>query len=263
MKAVYAKGVCGEDPLSMLEVGERPEPDRHEFWSTIAVRAVSLNHHDLWSLQGVGLSPQATPMILGTDAAGILEDDIPGTKGGPKAGSRVIPYTVVGGDGAGVGPGEGRSILSERHQGTMAAKVAVPSAHVLPMPGNLTFQEASALGTSWLTAYSMIFTAAGVKPGDSILIQGAGGGVSTASLQLAHAAGLEVFVTSRRQDNWTGPVSWARMVLWPAGNGFPTRWMQSWNRSGRPPGPTRSGPSARAAPSSSVGPLQETSRVPN
>lgn len=200
MKAVYAKGVSGEDPLSMLEVGERPEPDRHEFWSTIAVRAASLNHHDLWSLQGVGLSQQATPMILGTDAAGILENDIPGTKGGLKAGSRVIPYTVVGGDGAGVGPGEGRSILSERYQGTMAAKVAVPSAHVLPMPGNLTFQEASALGTSWLTAYSMIFTAAGVKPGDSILIQGAGGGVSTAALQLAHAAGLEVFVTSRRQD---------------------------------------------------------------
>ena len=56
------------------------------------------------------------------------------------------------------------------------------------------------MGTSWLTAYSLLFDAAGVKPGDSVLIQGAGGGVSTAAIQLAQAAGLEVFVTSREAD---------------------------------------------------------------
>ena len=59
---------------------------------------------------------------------------------------------------------------------------------------------AAALGTSWLTAYSLLFDAAGIKPGDSVLIQGAGGGVSPAAVQLAHAAGLEVFVTSRSEE---------------------------------------------------------------
>ena len=82
----------------------------------------------------------------------------------------------------------------------MAEKTAVPSANVFAKPSNLTEIEAAALGTSWLTAYSLLFDAAGVKPGDSVLIQGAGGGVSTAAIQLAQAAGLEVFVTSREAD---------------------------------------------------------------
>ena len=76
----------------------------------------------------------------------------------------------------------------------------MPSANVFVKPANLTTAEAAALGTSWLTAYSLLFEAAGIKPGDSVLIQGAGGGVSTAAIQLAHAAGLEVFVTSRDAD---------------------------------------------------------------
>ena len=76
----------------------------------------------------------------------------------------------------------------------------MPSANVFAKPANLTTAEAAALGTSWLTAYSLLFDAAGIKPGDSVLIQGAGGGVSTAAIQLAHAAGLEVFVTSRDAD---------------------------------------------------------------
>ena len=67
-------------------------------------------------------------------------------------------------------------------------------------PANLTLDEAAALGTSWLTAYSLLFTSANVKPGDTVLVQGAGGGVSTAAIQLAHAAGLEVFVTSRSEE---------------------------------------------------------------
>lgn len=196
MKAVYAKGVSADQPLTMLEVGDRPVPASRPYWSTIDVSAASLNHHDLWSLQGVGLDAKATPMILGTDAAGALQDDLPGVRG-LKAGDAVVLYTVIGSDGAGVGPGERRSILSERYQGTMAEQVSVPSANVFAKPENLTDEEAAALGTSWLTAYAMLFSAARVKPGDTILVQGAGGGVSTAAIQLAHAAGIEVFVTSR------------------------------------------------------------------
>lgn len=199
MKAVYASAVNHDDPLSVLAVGDQPEPQSRPFWSTVLVRAVTVNHHDVWSLQGVGLSAEQTPMILGTDAVGILDEDIPG-KHGLKAGREVVLYTFVGTDGAGVAPGERRTILSEKYPGTMAEKTAVPSANVFAKPSNLTEIEAAALGTSWLTAYSLLFDAAGVKPGDSVLIQGAAGGVSTAAIQLAQAAGLEVFVTSREAD---------------------------------------------------------------
>ena len=188
MKAVYASTVNHDDPLAALAVGEQPEPQARPFWSTVSVRAVTVNHHDVWSLQGVGLAAEQTPMILGTDAVGILDEDIPG-KHGLKAGSEVVLYTFVGTDGAGVAPGERRTILSEKYPGTMAEKTSVPSANVFAKPANLTTAEAAALGTSWLTAYSLLFEAAGIKPGDSVLIQGAGGGVSTAAIQLAHAAG--------------------------------------------------------------------------
>lgn len=169
MKAVYAAGTDYDNPLSQLKVGELDTPETKPFWSTIHVAAASVNHHDIWSLQGVGLSAEQTPMILGTDGAGVM-------------------------------PGERRTILSEKYAGTMAETTQVPSANVFAKPANLTLDEAAALGTSWLTAYSLLFTSANVKPGDTVLIQGAGGGVSTAAIQLAHAAGLEVFVTSRSEE---------------------------------------------------------------
>ena len=153
MKAVYASTVNHADPLAALAVGEQPEPQARPFWSTVSVRAVTVNHHDVWSLQGVGLAAEQTPMILGTDAVGILDEDIPG-KHGLKAGREVVLYTFVGTDGAGVAPGERRTILSEKYPGTMAEKTAVPSANVFAKPSNLTEIEAAALGTSWLTAYS-------------------------------------------------------------------------------------------------------------
>jgi NADPH:quinone reductase-like Zn-dependent oxidoreductase len=210
MKAIYAAGINHDDPLSALGIGERPAPSARPNWTSVDVRAVSVNHHDLWSLQGVGLSEKQTPMILGTDAAGILREDIGsgmGARGadgarGPllRAGDEVVLYTLIGGNGpdsAGVGPGERRTILSEKYSGTMAEQASVPAANVFRKPANLSMAEAAALGTSWLTAYSMLFSAAGVKPGDTVLIQGAGGGVAAAAIQLAHAAGLEAFVTSR------------------------------------------------------------------
>ena len=222
MKAVYAAGVNRDDPLGQLGVGERPEPQPRPFWSTISVKAATLNHHDLWSLAGVGLAAEQTPMILGTDAAGVLDEDIPG-KHGLKAGSEVVLYTFVGTDGNGVAPGERRSILSEKYPGTLAEKTSVPSANVFAKPRNLDFGEAAALGTSWLTAYSLVFEAAQVKPGDTILIQGAGGGVATAAIQLAHAAGLEVFVTSRSETKRARAIAIGADATFEAGARLPRK----------------------------------------
>ena len=199
MQAVYAASVNASDPLAALEVGDVSPMELPAGWARIAVHATTVNHHDIWSLKGVGLSAAQTPMILGTDVCGVLPEDPVGDTG-LHAGSEVVAYTVVGSDGAGVLSGERRSILSERYPGTMATTTQVPAANLFAKPANLSAEEAAALGTSWLTAYSMLFSrehGAQVQPGDSVLIQGAGGGVSTAATMLAHAAGLEVFVTSR------------------------------------------------------------------
>jgi NADPH:quinone reductase-like Zn-dependent oxidoreductase len=188
MLAVTCTSQSADDPLSGLTVGERPEPDVPEGWARVAVRAVSLNHHDLWSLRGVGLPADRLPMVLGCDAAGVDED-----------GREVVVHALVGdpdwtGDET-LDPK--RSILSERFQGTLAEQVVVPRRNLLPKPAALSFEEAACLPTAWLTAYRMLFTNAGVRPGDRVLVQGAGGGVATAAIALGRAAGLVVWVTGR------------------------------------------------------------------
>ncbi|MGW7413606.1 zinc-binding dehydrogenase [Streptomyces sp. NPDC054863] len=186
MFAAYAARIDRDQPLNGLELGERPEPEARPGWTTVTVKAASLNHHDLWSLRGVGLSGDALPMILGCDAAGVDAD-----------GNEVVLHSVIGESGHGVGPHEKRSILTEKYQGTFAERVTVPVWNVLPKPRELSFEEAACLPTAWLTAYRMLFTNAGVRPGDSVLVQGAGGGVATAAIVLGKAAGLRVYATSR------------------------------------------------------------------
>ena len=188
MFAVYAESFSTDDPLSGLVVGERPEPEAPDGWTTVTVKASALNHHDVWSLRGVGLKEDALPMILGCDAAGYDED-----------GNEVVVHAVVS-DPSWTGDetlDPKRSLLSERYQGTFADKVVVPKSNLVPKPASLSFEEAACLPTAWLTAYRMLFVRGGLKPGDTVLVQGAGGGVATALIALAHAGGLRVFATSR------------------------------------------------------------------
>lgn len=188
MFAVYADKFSNDDPLSALQVGERPEPEVPDGWTTVTVKAASLNHHDVFSLRGVGLREESLPMILGCDAAGYDED-----------GNEVVVHAVVS-DPAWAGDetfDPKRSLLSERHQGTFADKVAVPRRNVVPKPPSLSFEEAACLPTAWLTAYRMLFTRGALKAGETVLVQGAGGGVATAVITLARAAGLRVLATSR------------------------------------------------------------------
>jgi NADPH:quinone reductase-like Zn-dependent oxidoreductase len=194
MFAVYAQEFSTDDPLSGLGMGERPEPEVPEGWTTVTVKASSINHHDVWSLRGVGLREEALPMILGCDAAGLDED-----------GNEVLVHAVISSPGwrgdETLDPQ--RSLLSERYQGTFAEKVAVPRHNVVPKPEGLSFVEAACLPTAWLTAYRMLFTQSGLEPGDSVLVQGAGGGVATSLIMLARAAGFRVYATSRDEDKRT------------------------------------------------------------
>ncbi|MFT4286656.1 zinc-binding dehydrogenase [Nocardioides sp.] len=188
MFAVYAESLNPDDPLKGLVVGERPDPEVPQGWTTVTVKAASLNHHDLWSLRGQGLKAEALPMILGCDAAGVDED------GNPVVVHAVISRPDWQGDET---TDPRRSLLSEVHQGTFADKVVVPRRNVLPLPAGFSVAEAACLPTAWLTAYRMLFTRGGLKPGETVLIQGAGGGVATALITLARAAGLRVLATSR------------------------------------------------------------------
>ena len=191
MLAAYASAIDPSDPLSGLVVGDRPDPDPPPGWTTVTVKAASLNHHDLWSLRGVGLKSEQLPMILGCDAAGLDEE-----------GNEIVVHAVITGDDwrddETLDPK--RSLLSERHQGALAEKVAVPRRNVVPKPAELSFEHAACLPTAWLTAYRMLFTRGGVTPGMTVLVQGAGGGVATALTVLGSAAGVRMWVTSRSAD---------------------------------------------------------------
>jgi NADPH:quinone reductase-like Zn-dependent oxidoreductase len=191
MFAVYAAEPNADAPLQSLTVGERPEPEIPEGWVAVKVAAASLNMHDIWTLRGVGIKPEQFPMILGCDGAGTLED-----------GTEVVLHSVINAPGwqgdETLDPR--RTLLTEKHQGAMADTVVVPKRNAIPKPAGLTAVQASVMGTAWLTAYRMLFVKSGLRPGQTMLVQGASGGVSTALVQLGRAAGMRVWVTGRSDD---------------------------------------------------------------
>jgi NADPH:quinone reductase-like Zn-dependent oxidoreductase len=213
MRAAYASALNPDAPLDGLVVGERPEPEPKPGWSIVRVKAASLNHHDLWTLRGVGIKEGQLPMTLGGDAAGI----------DTATGQEVVLHSVISaedwfGDET-LDPG--RSLLSEKHQGTLAELVAVPTRNLLPKPAELSFAEAACLPTAWLTAYRMIFTQGGHKPGDTVLVQGAGGGVATALITLARAGGLKVLATSRDETKRSRALEIGAHAVFESGERLP------------------------------------------
>ncbi|MGH3799548.1 MAG: zinc-binding dehydrogenase [Pseudonocardiaceae bacterium] len=191
MFAVYAAEPNPEDPLASLRIGDRPDPEVPDGHVAVTVRAASLNMHDLWTLRGVGITPEQFPMILGCDGAGVLPDA-----------SEVVLHSVI------TSPGwigdetldPRRTLLTEKMQGSFADTVVVPERNVVPKPTSLTFPEAACMGTAWLTAYRMLFVKSGLRPGQTMLVQGASGGVSTALVQLGRATGMRVWVTGRTEE---------------------------------------------------------------
>lgn len=195
MLAVYADSIDPANPLAGLRVGERPEPEPAPGWARVEVHAAALNHHDVWSLRGVGLAAERLPMILGCDAAGVDED-----------GNEVVVHAIVGdpdwrGDET-LDPR--RTLLSELHPGTLAQVVTVPRRNLVSKPPGMSFAQAACLPTAWLTAYRMLFVKLAARPGQTVLVQGAGGGVVSAAIALGAAAGLRIWATSRseRKRGW-------------------------------------------------------------
>lgn len=211
MLAVTATRIDRADPLAGLEVGERGEPVAPEGWATVTVRAAALNHHDLWTLRGVGIKAEQLPMVLGCDAAGLDE-----------AGNEVVVHAVIADPGLGdetLDPR--RSLLSEVHDGTFAERVVVPRRNLIPKPASLSFAEAACLPTAWLTAYRMLITRSALEPGQTVLIQGAGGGVASAAIALGRAAGLVVWATSRDEGKLARARDLGAHAVFPSGARLP------------------------------------------
>ena len=190
MFAVYASHAEIDDPLSALRVGEQPEPDVQEGWVRVKLSHASLNRHDLFTLRGITAHPEGIsfPIIMGNDGAGTLDD-----------GTQIVIYPVMGSDewrdDETLDPGV--HIFSEFGPGTFADYVAVPKRNAIMLPEGLSALNASVLGTAWLTAYRALFTKSNLEPGETLLVQGASGGMATALIQLGRAAGFEIWATSR------------------------------------------------------------------
>jgi NADPH:quinone reductase-like Zn-dependent oxidoreductase len=193
MFAIYATHGAPDDPLSALEIGEQSEPTVRKGWVRVKISHASLNRHDIFTLRGITAHPEGIsfPMILGNDGVGVLDDGTP-----------VVIYPMMGSD-------DWRAdetldpqwhIFSEFVPGTFADYIAAPQRNAAPLPAGLSPLHASVLGTAWLTAYRALFTKSGLQPGQTLLVQGSSGGMSTALIQLGHAAGFEVWSTSRNDE---------------------------------------------------------------
>lgn len=207
MRALYAAKLGGDAPLANLELGDRPTPSPGPGEVRVKVRAATLNHHDYFTLRGIVGYPITPPRILGCDAAGVVDayggEPPPGA---PAAGAEIAVFGVrFCGRCRGCLSGDFMlcrtfTMLSDGDvEGSFAEYLVVPEQNVLPKPEGLTFAQTAALGVTYLTAYRMLFNKARLRPGKRVLVQGAGGGLATAAVALASAAGIEIIASSRSE----------------------------------------------------------------
>lgn len=215
MFAVTAEKFSAANPVAAMRCGDVERREAPDGWTWVKVRAASVNHHDVWTLRGVGISEQQLPMILGCDAAGVEVD----------TGREVIVHAVIAepdvtGDET---TDPARSLLSEKHPGTFAEYVAVPKRNLVDKPTWLSWEDAACLPVAWLTAYRMVQHRANLRAGDTVLVQGSAGGVASAAIAIAHAAGMRVWATSRSERKAAFAKSLGAEQVFETGERLPTR----------------------------------------
>ena len=181
MRAVVLREFGGPEALEPVEW---PDPSPSPGWVVVELRAAALNWHDVIVRRG-GHKVEL-PQILGADGAGVRRD----------TGDEVIILPSLGWGDDDRFPSPAFEILGDHAAGTYAELVAVPEANVAPRPAHLSWHEAAALPLAGLTAYRALFTRGGLRAGETVLVLGAGGGVGTMAIALAHLAGARVVVTS-------------------------------------------------------------------
>jgi len=202
MKAVLFREHGGPDALSYEDL---PEPTIGPEDVRVRVKACALNHLDIWIRQGNPAYPMTLPHVPGSDAAGIVE----------QVGGHVDSVTV--GQRVFVSPGiscwkcdqclAGRDnlcrsygLVGAKTHGGYAEYLKVPFRNVLPIPENLSFEQAAAFPLVSVTASHMLFALAGLQHGETVLIMGAGSGVGSMAVQMAKLAGARVMATVGSDD---------------------------------------------------------------
>ena len=206
MKAVRLRAYGGTDNL-LYEDTDDPQltsPDD----AVVRLKAASVNHLDILIRRGLSSSPLSFPHILGSDGSGTVSA-VGAEVTNLKPGIAVCLYPA-----SSCGRCEScqarlehlcgqRRLLGERENGTYAEYVRVPASHCYPIPPGLSFEEAAAFPLVYATTWRMLFGDAELKPGESVLIVGAGGGIATAALQVAASIGTHIIVTSRSDEKLT------------------------------------------------------------
>ncbi len=174
----------------------------------VAVRSAALNHLDIWVRKGRPGVPLNAPHVMGSDASGVVlscGSDVHGIQPGmevvinPGISCQVCEHCLRGDQSACISFG----ILGMSRWGTYAEKVVVPAVNIQPKPQHLSFNQAAALSLSHLTAWHILMRHGKMRPGETILIHGIGGGVALAALQLAVHSGAETIVTSSSDSKLT------------------------------------------------------------
>ncbi len=201
MKSIWIEKHGGPE---VLQVVNRPEPAPGPQDALIAVKACGINHLDIWVRLG-GARGFPIPLIPGSDAAGVVEKAPAGS--GLAPGDEVVVYPAQGcGHCKHCERGDDQlcaeyKIFGAWRDGGLAEKIAVPARNCIPKPPSLSWIEAAAVAINYITAYHMLAARANLRPGESILVQAAASGVSTAAIQLARflGAGLIIATSSSRE----------------------------------------------------------------
>ncbi|MGD0078219.1 MAG: zinc-binding dehydrogenase [Sedimentisphaerales bacterium] len=202
MKAAVITEYGGLDKVNFAEV-DKPKPGAGEV--LVQVKSAALNHLDIWVSKGRPGAKKDGPHILGSDASGVVAEVGAGVKGISAGGEVIINPGLSCGRCEHCRRGEQSEctsfdIVGLGHQGAFAKFVVVPAANVFSKPKHLDFNEAAALPLAYVTAWRMLMTRAGLKPGQTVLIHGIGGGVAIAALQLVKMAGAVTIVTSSSEE---------------------------------------------------------------
>ena len=201
MKAVVFAKHGGPE---VLEYEDVPEPNAGPGEVLIQVKATSINHIDIFLRRGMPGIKVPLPKIVGSDAAGIIREI------GPDVSGLEVGQGLLSGSGADIrcefcaagfgGQCTSYAMVGENRDGAYAELVAVPAHIVLPIPDSVSFEEAAAAPLVFLTAWSMMVTKGNIRPGEDVLILGAGAGVGTAAIQIAKMTGCRVFATASSDE---------------------------------------------------------------
>src|SRR6266540_4326222 len=174
MKAVFFRSHGGSE---VLEYGDWPDPKPGPGEVVVAIRAAAMNQLDVFVRNGIPGVP--LPQVPGADGSGVVEElGLSGEQ------CLCVTFRIVG----------------EHAPGTFAEQAVVPAHNLFPIPEKISFEQAAAFPLSYQTAWRMIVGRGAVRPGDTVLIHGVGGGVGWAALQIALLCGARVIATTSGEE---------------------------------------------------------------